>query len=341
MENKFQLNGKFLTVKELEIEFCEIGSFVKEYFSDSNSYDVYTSGSTGKPKKISIPKAYMKASAQKTLRALVINPGDSCLLCLPTDRIGGIMMLVRWLEGNLDLYVATPEATPLNNFSREFDFAAMVPYQVEHSIDKIEKVKKLIIGGAAISGDLEEKLKTKSTLVYHTYGMTETISHVALRNLKGENPNVFEALPEVTFATDNRGCLIINAPDIGVQSLVTNDVVELQDSKSFIWKGRIDNVVNSGGVKLYPEDIEQKIGGIGFPFFLFAIPDQKLGEKLVMLVEARGILSIEQFKRSFESLSKYEKPKKVFTISKFIKTAGDKLDRKATVRAFRASFPKD
>ncbi|MGB0178160.1 MAG: O-succinylbenzoic acid--CoA ligase, partial [Owenweeksia sp.] len=176
-----------------------------------------------------------------------------------------------------------------------------------------------------------QKLKDHPGEIWHTYGMTETISHVAMRRVNGSDNDVFRALPGVSFQVDQRGCLVINAPDIGVENLLTNDTVELVDTTSFRWLGRFDNVVNSGGIKLHPEAIESKIGEWGQPFFLAGVPDDALGEKLIMVVESEQPVLKSQLKSLFKGFAPYEVPKEIRTVSTFEYTANGKLNRPATL----------
>lgn len=302
-------------------------------FGDKSDFmEVHTSGSTGVPKTIKIKKTHMRASAHMTLDFLDLKKGDKALLCMSPSHIGGIMMVLRSELGSLDLTVVEPSAKPLENIIGDFDFVAMVPYQVAASMEDLHRVKKLIIGGGPISSDLENLLIALPNEIYHTYGMTETISHIAMRHVNGEDNNVFKVLPGIEIEQDDRSCLVINAPALGVVSLPTNDLVELKSSESFVWLGRYDNVVNSAGLKLHPESIEKKIGDTGYPFFLAGMPDAKFGESLIMVVESEKQFSIEDFKDHFQSLGKYEIPKRVFSVAQFEMTESGKLSRKETLK---------
>lgn len=339
-EKKFRINGKLLSINEIKFSFPDIYHFILSYHSDSPALEVHTSGSTGSPKPILLSKKYMRVSAEKTAEALGLQAKYKCLLCLPVNRIGGVMMLVRWLQSDLDLYPQGNTATPLAETHTSFEFGAMVPYQVQQSLKDLSLIKKLIIGGGPVNPDLEQKLKDMPNAIFHTYGMTETISHVALRRINGATADgAFHALPGVRFDIDERNCLIIHAPDIGVSNLVTNDVVELHSTSSFTWKGRFDNVVNSGGIKLFPEEIEKKLGDIGYHYFLFGQKDERLGERLVMLVENEAEVTVDQFADNFSSLPKYERPKAVFTVPAFKTSAGGKLDRKGSINSIKTAGP--
>ncbi len=325
-----KIGGKSFIINTKNVETLPLSqdsvSFLKDFLSENKTLEAKTSGSTGSPKTILLIKNAMRASAKNTLDFLNIKPNEKILLCLSAHHIAGKMMLVRWLVGGLDLYETETSATPLDEITGAFDFAAMVPYQAQQSLNQLHRIRKIILGGGGISLEFEKELLEIPSEIFHTYGMTETLSHVAMRKIDGKSPQVFTALPNVEFSLDERNCLIINASHIGVKNLMTNDVVELMDAQHFIWKGRIDNVVNSAGVKLFPEEIEKKIGDIGRDYFLAGVPDEKLGEKLVMVVEGEFSEAVEKQVGTINFL-KYEKPKELLFVKYFKKTANGKIIR--------------
>ncbi len=324
----FYFNGKLLNLKELNFklkhDFSQVQVFLNNFLSENPFFETYTSGSTGSPKSIQLKKSDMIASAKMTMDYLKIPKKAKTLMCLPSDKIGGIMVLVRWLVGDLDLYISKPKSNPLKEWDIQFDFCSMVPFQVQKSIDDISKIKKLIIGGAAIEPELEMDLAHVKIEAYHSYGMTETISHIALRRVGTFEP--FHALPNVSLEVDSNSCLIIEAPHLGVTKMKTNDIVELKELNQFIWKGRLDNVVNSGGIKFFPEEIEKKIGRLDSEFFIIGIPDSKFGEKLVLIKEGENRENL-----SIPMLSKFEKPKEIIHINEFQRTETGKIKRKETL----------
>ena len=301
-----------------------------EKFRSEDAYlQVHTSGSTGNPKKIQLQKQYMKASARETLEYLQIPNGSRALLCMAPHHIGGLMMLVRAEVGGLELECRKPGKNPLRE-GDEFYFSAMVPYQARASFAKLHKIKKLILGGAPLDAKLESELEKLPGEVYHSYGMTETISHVALRKIGEEE--FFHALAGTRFSQDHRQCLVIDAPDIGVSNLVTNDVVELHGDTAFRWLGRADHVVNSAGLKLHPESLERKIGDLGVEYILTGEPDPELGERLVLVAEVAEEQA-EQLKQKLHSAvagwERYYKPKAIYRIDKLPKTGNGKIQRNA------------
>jgi O-succinylbenzoic acid--CoA ligase len=230
-----------------------------------------------------------------------------------------------------DLHVVAPDKDAITQYDNTYDFAAMVPYQVYHTLNALDKIKKLIIGGGVIDPDLEAKLQTKSTQVYATYGMTETITHVAVRRVNGEDKtNVYSALPNVSFDLDSRGCLVIDAPIQGSSKVVTNDLVTLHDAKSFEWLGRYDNVINSGGIKLYPEKMELLLRDfIKVPFIISSLQDQALGEQLILVLQLDDPKQVATYSEAISELEPYHRPKKIFTLSKFPLTQTGKIKRSA------------
>jgi O-succinylbenzoic acid--CoA ligase len=287
---------------------------------------MFTSGSTGEPKTVIVKKQAMVNSAIATGDFFDLKPGNSALQCLPVKYVAGKMMLVRAMILGLDLEFVAPSSNPMRNNEIDFDFVAMVPLQAQNSIQELKKVKKLIIGGAAVNKTLEKQLLKLKTEVYETYGMTETITHIAARKL-GEK--AFTVLPDVTVSYDDRNCLVIHAPKISDEVIITNDIVELVNENQFIFLGRIDNVINSGGIKLIPEQIENKLmSKIQQRFFIASKPDNELGEKLILVVEGDKV----EFDHSiYEDLDKYEKPKEILFIPKFKETATGKIMRKETL----------
>lgn len=304
--------------------------FIEEWNRASEYITVKTSGSTGQPKEIRLSKKHMIASAKATGEFLDLKKGDTALLCLSMDTIGGRMMVVRSLLLELELIVVDVTSTPLSNINETIDFVAMVPMQVQKSLietpNQLRKINKLIVGGGPVSPQLIEELQYLPTNVFHTFGMTETISHIAMRKLNHPLESEFNCLPEISIS-ENNGSLVISAPEIGVQHLETNDVIELISPTSFRWLGRKDFVINSGGVKLHPEEIESKLAAIiSVPFFVYGEPDDLLGEKLILIIENSENLKFS--KSDFQShLPKHAVPKEIRYVSRFEYTESGKIKR--------------
>lgn len=310
--------------------------FVKDWNSNDEWISVYTSGSTGKPKEIRLSKQQMRASANATVKFFNLEPKQSILLTLSVDYIAGKMMLVRALEHGLKIIVAPLKSNPLDfdlNFS--IHFAAFVPLQVEtilsqqKSRQNYESIAKVIIGGAVINETLEKELQSLSNANYATFGMTETISHIALRNITKKEAH-YSALPFVKFSVNDDNCLSIHAPKVCDEVLDTNDCVQLLNDNQFIWKGRADYVVNSGGIKLHPELIEKKIKPFlpNHQFYVIGKSDDLLGEKLVLKIESNSSLDLNKLLVNLkEVLHKYELPKNIITVSSFKRTETEKIIR--------------
>jgi len=337
VHNYFKIDGFHLNADELRrvaYDYIKegdgneqaIGEFLLDWFDDKEYIEMRTSGTTGLPKLVRLEKQAMIQSALATGDFFELEPGDKALLCLPVRFIAGKMMLVRSIILGLELDITEPSTQPIALNTKGYDFVAMVPLQVQNSIEALNNVKKLIVGGAKMDTTLEEKVLPLKAEVYETYGMTETITHIAARKV-GEN--VFTVLPNVSIAQDNRGCLVITVPTISDEPIVTNDLVELVRENQFIFLGRIDNVINSGGVKLIPEQIEAKlIGKINSRFFVTGVPDTALGEKLILVIESEKQEFASDF---FDVLDKYERPKEIVFVPKFKENENGKLLRKPSL----------
>ena len=333
VHNRFRLNGNHYTKKDLvdiAVELVKEGSayqkqlglFFLDWFDQSPEITLKTSGTTSKPKEILVQKQAMVNSALATGEFFELLPGDHSLCCLPVNFIAGKMMMVRALVLGLELEFVEPSARPLEQSTKNYHFVALTPMQVEESIDQLNRINKIIIGGSQVNPNLQKKLKGIPSEIYETYASTETLTHIAARNILEPN---FKLLPGVSIHTDNRGCLVIKAPRISDQEIVTNDLVDLKSDTEFTWIGRLDNVVNSGGIKLFPEVIESKLQQkIPHRFFVGGIPNQKLGEKLVLVIEAAPY---ELDKNLFDALDKYEMPKQVFFRDEFLETESGKIKR--------------
>ena len=306
----------------------ELGRFLLDWFSDQPDILLQSSGSTGKPKQIFASKTMLLASAMTTVKAFNLQPTQQALLCLPVRYIAGKMMLIRALLAGLWIDVIEP--TTMLKVFKTYDFTAMTPHQLRNSLDHTEKFKKIIVGGAPVDDSLISALKGHSSMIYSSYGMTETYSHVALQNLSA-GEKYYTAVDHVRFSMHG-DALVIHAPHIGIEKLITTDCVDLKSSTQFLWKGRSDHVINSGGIKLHPEQIEKALSAIiSVPFFVFGKPDKRLGQSLSIVFEGHLPNDIETIVLSFNKLSKYEKPKDYFVLSQFIRKNG-KILRNQTIQ---------
>jgi O-succinylbenzoic acid--CoA ligase len=306
-----------------------IVDFLEEWYSDSETITTKTSGSTGTPKNIELTKSAMIRSAAMTGEFLNLKENDSALLCMPSLYIAGKMMLVRAIVWKLNLFCIKPVSHPLENLTKEFVFSAMTPMQVENSLNKLHLIKKLIVGGAQISSPLLDQLKNLPTDIYESFGMTETISHIALKKVSGnQNFPVFRVLPGTKIRQDERGCLCI-LPSFLTEEIRTNDSVSILSENEFEWLGRIDNVINSGGIKIFPEKVEKQLKTIiaDREFIISSKKDSLLGNKVILLIAGEKIPELEQKIDEFPFENKYEKPKEIIYIEHFTKTPTGKIVR--------------
>jgi O-succinylbenzoic acid--CoA ligase len=322
--------------------------FCRQWLSGQEEFTIHTSGSTGTPKPIVLHRKQMTASARMTGQALGLASGDKALVCLNTAYIAGIMMLVRCMELQMEAHIVSPSSNPLEELPTDLsiDFAAFVPLQVQTMLGKasstlpaLNKMKAIIVGGAPVSFALEQEIRQIEASVYSTYGMTETVSHIALRQLNNsQRTDLYKAFDEVELGTDSRGCLTIRSVLTGGDKLATNDLVELIGEHQFRWLGRADQVINSGGVKIHPAITEQKLEKVFYDlnvsarFFITAIPDDKLGETVILFIEGyQDQINAEEFKQTMiRHLSRFEIPKKILFTDQFLETATSKVDRLKT-----------
>ena len=342
VHNRFLLNGNhyrfddlfeiaYSFIKEGEAHEKAIGDFLMDWIRPNDIITLKTSGSTGTPKLIHYQKQAMVNSALATGDHFGVAIGDKALHCLNADFIAGKMMLVRAMILGLEIDLVPPQGNVLAACDKTYDFVAMVPLQVEQAFEDLDKVKTLLIGGAPSSVQLKEKLKQKSTHCYETYGMTETVTHIASRKINGNSP-LFSPLPGVKLSKDERGCMVIDVPYLTEEKIVTNDLVDLDKDQHFLLRGRIDNVINSGGIKVIPEEVEAKIAPyITQPFFIGAIADKTLGQKVILVLEGETSAELLSKLSTIEGLSKYELPKEIYSLALFKRTPNGKVMRQQTI----------
>lgn len=319
-----QLGNRFL--KEEEDSQVSLGVFILQWLDSTAEITLETSGSTGIPKSIVMRKQSMVNSALATGSYFKLSPGATALSCLPFTYIAAKMMFVRAYVLGLELDCVPPSSSPLASVSKFYDFCAMVPLQVEKSIPFLNQINTLIVGGAKLPAVLCEALKKSSSAVYETFGMTETVSHIAVKNLK-KSAAVFEALPSISFELDAHNCLRIEAPQLLSSPLQTKDVVRLVSETRFEWLGRYDTLINSGGIKIHPEQLEQQLSNqIRERFFIGSVPDTKLGARIVLVVETK-----EPFTIKLDHIERHKQPKDVYFLEAFAETSSGKLKRKETL----------
>ena len=347
IHQEFRLDGRqFRTESELidhvDQRYPEGSALIQSWLEAEGSIEVNTSGSTGNPKRILLGREQMRQSALATGSFFGLKPGSKALLCLPLRYIAGKMMLVRAMVLGWHLSGVEPTVRLNLKDKGELDFAAMIPLQLESNLDQLEQIKTLIVGGAPVSYRLQKKIEDLPTRIYATYGMTETLTHIALRPLnrsagRKEEREVFTGLPGVSFQMDDRGCLVIRCSRISKEPIITNDLVECLTQNSFIWRGRIDRVINSGGLKLLPEEIEKKFAScIRGRFFAAGLPDKRLGQRLAFVIEGPEDPKLMEClkRRQMDSegvVSKKELPGNLFFLDEFVETGSGKIDRIKTL----------
>lgn len=320
--------------------------------SGQQQFKLKTSGSTGDPKIIVLDREQMSLSAKLTGKVLNLKAGDRALVCLSPNYIAGLMMLVRGMILGLELTVLEPSSNPLQQINVNkcsFDFTALVPLQLEtilKSDDRfrsiLDRMKAILVGGAPVSSSLYHSLQQLEAPIYQTFGMTETVSHIALRRLNGpERSKTYQTMPGVEINIDQRGCLTINSPLCKNQTIITNDLVELTSDSGFIWLGRIDNVINSGGVKIKAEMVERAISEVLFEidgsqhsqtdFFVAGLEDERLGETVCAIFEGSEFSSktLHRIKnRLSERVTLYEIPKQYYFVERLSRLSNGKIDRR-------------
>lgn len=321
--------------------------FTVKWFNGDEEFDQNTSGSTGTPKQIRLRRSQMIASAELTQKALQLKAEETALLCLDPEYIAGKMMLVRSYITNMKIEAVNPSSNPFQHIPEHspIDFTALVPAQIRTVIHskqsyRLNTTRNIIVGGAALNEETKKLLSDFRSNVFSTYGMTETVSHIALQRINGPDASdYFTVMPGISIDRDNRDCLKIRAPFLD-EEVITNDIVEIKDEKHFKWIGRGDNVINSGGVKIVPERLEAKIEnilalqGIVKRVLISSTPDSVLGNKLILLIEddfpAHLRESIDTILK--RELPRYEVPKEFYTNIPFVFTNNGKINRSETTR---------
>lgn len=316
----------------------EVHQFLQEWKNDNAYIHAYTSGSTGKPKKITLSKDKMRASARATGEFFHFAADQWMCNPLSVRYIAGKMMVVRALEWNMNLDLLFPSTKLMDELTKVYDFMVMTPHQLSVNLQaedaqNLRNIRKLLLGGSPPTPQLIEEIQQLHTEIYIGYGMTETMSHVAVRRLNGPlAADHYTAVPHVDFTHDERNCLIIHAKNLLNEPLLTNDVVKLHSPASFTWLGRADHAINTGGIKVFPETIENKIQGlVSEPFYISHISHEILGEQVVIVLESET-LSEEKQQQLLNSLrdflTPYERPQKILFHEKFEYTETGKLIRR-------------
>ncbi|MBO7145720.1 MAG: AMP-binding protein [Salinivirgaceae bacterium] len=310
-----------------------LSDFLKEWNNSADTVLVHTSGSTGAPKMLLVEKQRMLASARMTCDFLNLQAGQTALLCMSLEYIGAKMMVVRAIERNLRLIEVEPTGHPLAYVTADIDFAAMVPLQVYNSLQvpderqKLINIKHLIIGGGAIDKKMQEELRSFPNAVWSTYGMTETLSHIALRRISGpEATDWYTPLAGVKIGLTENQCLTISAQHLTLNTLITNDIAKIDSNGKFKILGRADNVINSGGVKIQIEEVERRLNDLGIDnVAIGSCADEKFGEAVVLL--NASAVSDSTLNQAISQLPKYWQPKHIIKVNAIPLTENGKIAR--------------
>ena len=353
MTQQIIINGKGYTAEEITSGGVtpttsferHIITFCSTWLSGAKEFKLTTSGSTSKPKEIILSRQQMIESAKKTKSAVGLREGWTSLVCLDPQFIAGKMMLVRSFVSNMHIYAVEPSRNPFETIppSAKLDFAAFVPYQLhtvlEEDPQRLDMMSAIIIGGAGVDSSLKEKLLHLRPGIYSTYGMTETVSHIALQKLNGPDlQDHFHTLPGIKVKQDQRGCLIADV-DFLKDEIITNDIVKCHSESEFTWLGRWDNVINTGGFKVIPEKLEEIIKSklsqtkIDRRLFIAGLPHPQLGQQVTMIVEGDDSSEVrDSLQPILKALSKYETPKHIHFVKAFCETESGKVDQRETLK---------
>ncbi|NOT73823.1 MAG: AMP-binding protein [Cyclobacteriaceae bacterium] len=359
IKSKIRIGDQWITLSDLSTINTEtvtdqekkVIALCKAWLSNQSVFEFHTSGSTGIPKKITFARNQLIQSAKLTEQAIHLQKEFTSLVCLDATFIAGALMVIRSLVTEMNMIITSPSANPLINIDQPIDFVALVPYQLmtilEEDYKNLNSVKTIIIGGATLRYETIQSLQQFNTNFYATYGMTETITHIALQKLNGaDRQDFFKVLPGIKISVDDRECLVIQADHLGKDPITTNDIVTLLDKDKFQWIGRYDQVINTGGVKVHPEKIERALEivfhelNINHRFFVSGVSDTKLGEHVALVMEGPSPdqETTQKIKSTLELyLKRYEIPKSVLSIERFVETLTQKIDRIATINAIQHS----
>ena len=314
--------------------------FIKCWVNGNTNFQLQTSGSTGTPKTVRISREQIVASVVATSNFLSLSQSQRALICLDPNFVASIMMAARCLVNDIDCLLVRPSADPLKSIDEKIDFASFVPFQIykmmeNKTITQLDKIENILIGGAPLTQSGFEALATINTNIFVTYGMTETVSHIALMRVKGSFSDAYyEILPGIKIGQDEDGCLHIKGKVTEEKKVQTNDIVEMLDKNKFRWLGRRDHVINSGGIKIHPEQLEKSIEGHFSSEFMISWKfDPKLGSECILIIEGKPIP--KEKKNEIENIilknfSKYYVPKQVIELEEFERTNSGKIKREAT-----------
>lgn len=332
-------------------ELASAIDLIRQWHNGHQRFTFQTSGSTGQPKQIVLERWKMELSAQRTIDALDLSEHSTALVCMSPKFIGGAMMVIRALMAKMNITIVPPARQPLEGLSSPFDFTAMVPMQLanvlKHGSDAevalLNKAQHVLLGGAGVTSDLAGQLNELSPQCWSTYGMTETVSHIALRRLNGREASpYFTTMAGISIKSGHDGQLLIRDKITDDQWLSTNDLVEIVSPDRFIWLGRLDHVINTGGIKVMAEKVEAGIASAmktlfpGARYFVAGLPDSIYGSVITLFLENASASDeaylLDEIKK-LSSLPKYEFPKRLVILKSFPETASGKIDKQSILKS--------
>lgn len=311
--------------------------FLSQWGAGQEEWVFQSSGTTGAPSSVHFSRSQIEASAHLTARVFDLSHGAKALLCLPGQYIAGKMMLARTVVNGWDLQWEEPSSLPFGGQLPKADILSVTPMQLTNLLQcsphSLDPVRIVLVGGAPVSPSLREACSKLSTRVVETYGMTETLSHVALRELSGSRASDwFYPIPPITVESDSRGCLVIHAKHLSNIQIITNDVVDWNGHGGFRIAGRVDFLINSGGVKVFPERVEAQIGHLVIaPCYISWKSDEGLGQKVVLCIEGEELSDVQKedlLSRIAERVTAHERPREVVCMREFSRTVSGKIIRK-------------
>lgn len=322
---------------------------IKDWKEKKSEFEFKTSGSTGQPKNIILLREQILASAKRSIKIFELNNSITALIALNLDYIAGFMMLIRALEAKMNIHYFEPTSDPFESLlSNQSYFLALVPIQVKKLLDKKyhpDNIHCMIIGGTSIDKDLEDKLVQLNYKIYETYGMTETVSHIAIKSIKSDKKTKgFKVLEGINIRVSNDKCLEIKGDITRSEWIKTNDIVQILNDNEFIFLGRKDDIINSGGIKILPQEIEENIKKNSKYIFeninlcVSSIQDSKFGEKLVLVIESEEEFPIDNLETLYRGIDKLKRPKELLFVPKIPRTESGKINRKMLKETLRDFF---
>jgi O-succinylbenzoic acid--CoA ligase len=238
--------------------------WVKRWNSRDSNFTFLTSGTSGSAKEILFSREQIEKSAWRTAQFFKWSDGMEVLHSLPMQYVAGRMNVLRALITKQSVWKMTPKVEMTSNdFYRleNIEWWTLTPPMLSSflSIEQPVLTKaKLLVGGAPVVQSLIDKAQGVGNEIWESYGAAETLTHIALRKLNGNDKSKgFKPLHGVSIKMTEQG-MAIDDGFLG-NAVVTSDLGTWINDKEFIVEGRIDDIINSGGVKINPLEVEKII----------------------------------------------------------------------------------